>query len=495
MWPPVDSISIDQGRTQRGKPRVQAPAEVRCGRDGVISIADRYVKALVSRDPAQLPLTPGLTFTEGHRLPDRRRGSGRHQPAKARSLRERWTGGPVLKSAAPPKASSSASSPGNPREIGPKPVAAAAEAQPSADQDPVDVRHVALTLVGIAALIWLLKNMQEVLIPFVVSGLLFYALDPFVDRLQRWRVPRVLGATLMLLVVVAAVGGTVYQLTDDLIAVVEQVPQGVEKLRNELRQRTGEPSSITKVQEAAEAIDRSTAEAATPVPTPPGVTRVQVETPTVRASDYVWSAWLTVPTLVGVGVMIFFLTLFLLVADDLFKRKLVANVGETFSEKRVTVEVLDAIGTQMERFILVQIFTSIVVAVVTTIVLWWLGMRQPAVWGLVAGLFNSIPYFGPVIVTMCLTAAGYIQFEAIGPTATVAAAALAITTLEGWVLTPLLLGRVAEMNRIAIFAGLLFWSWMWGVWGMLLAVPIMMAIKVVCDHVEPFKHVGDFLSE
>ena len=360
---------------------------------------------------------------------------------------------------------------------------------------PLDVRHITLTLGGIAAVIWLLKNMQEVLIPFVVSGLLFYALDPFVDRLQRWHVPRVIGATVMLLTVVAAIGGTAYQLTDDFIAVVEQVPEGVQKLRDELRQTTGEQSSITKVQEAAAAIDRTAVESAAPVPTPKGVVRVQVETPGMRAVDYVWSAWMTVPALVGVGIMIFFLTLFLLVADDLFKRKLVANVGEKLSEKRITVQVLDQIGNQMERFLLVQIFTSAVVAVATGVALWWLGMKQPAVWGLVAGLFNSIPYFGPVIVTLCLAAAGYIQFEAIGPTTWVAGVALAITTLEGWVLTPLLLGKVAEMNRIAIFAGLLFWSWMWGVWGMLLAVPIMMAIKVVCDHVEPFKPVGDFLGE
>jgi predicted PurR-regulated permease PerM len=401
----------------------------------------------------------------------------------------------VLESPAPPSAGSSVSATSTSRDREPDTADDAPGNSPPVLNAPVDIRHVALTLVGIAAIVWLLRNMQEVLIPFVVSGLLFYALDPFVDRLQRWHVPRVIGATVMLLAVIAAVGGTVYQLTDDFIAVVEQVPEGVRKLRDELRETTGEESSITKVQEAAEAIDRTAAASASPVPTPRGVVRVQVETPTMRVVDYVWSAWLTLPAFVSVAVMIFFLTLFLLVADDLFKRKLVTNVGEKLSQKRITVQVLDAIGTQMERFLLVQIFTSVVVAVVTGLVLWWLGLQQPGVWGLVAGLFNSIPYFGPVIVTICLAVVGYIQFEAIGPTTSVALAALAITTLEGWVLTPLLLGKVSEMNRIAIFAGLLFWTWMWGIWGMLLAVPIMMAIKVVCDHVEPFKRVGDFLGE
>ena len=127
--------------------------------------------------------------------------------------------------------------------------------------------------------------------------------------------------------------------------------------------------------------------------------------------------------------------------------------------------------------------------------LWWLGLEHAAVWGVVAGLLNSIPYFGPVVVTIAVAVVGYMQFGAIAPTLSVAGAALTITTLEGWVLTPLLLRRMAQMNPIATFAGLLFWTWMWGVWGMLLAVPITMAIKVICDHIEPFRPVGDFLGE
>ncbi len=192
--------------------------------------------------------------------------------------------------------------------------------------------------------------------------------------------------------------------------------------------------------------------------------------------------------------MIFFLTLFLLIADDLFKRKLVRHIG-VFARKKITVQILDEIGNQIERFLLVQILTSAIVAVVTALVLWWLGLNQPLVWGLAAGLLNTIPYFGPAVVSTGLAIVGYMQFGDLAKASTVAAAALAITTLEGWVLTPTLLGRVAQMNRIAVFAALLFWTWMWGVWGMLLAIPVTMAIKVVCDHIEPFRPVGDFLGE
>jgi predicted PurR-regulated permease PerM len=363
-------------------------------------------------------------------------------------------------------------------------------------QMPVDVRHVTFTLGAIVAAIWLLRNTQEVLIPFVVSGLLFYALDPLVDRLQRWRVPRSIGATVVLVSVIGASGAVVYALSDQMIEVVEQVPQSARLLRDQLRKpaAAGEQGAIEKVQQAADAIDRTAAESAAPSPAPRGVQRVQIEQPPFRASDYVWSAGLTLPAAIGFGVMIFFLTLFLLIADDLFKRKLVRHVG-AFARKKITVQILDEIGHQIERFLLVQILTSTIVAVVTGAVLWWLGLSQPFVWGLLAGLFNSIPYFGPAIVSAGLAVVGYMQFGDLPRAATVATAALVITTLEGWVLTPLLLGRVAQMNRIAIFAALLFWTWVWGVWGMLLAIPLTMAIKVVCDHIEPFRPVGDFLGE
>jgi predicted PurR-regulated permease PerM len=144
---------------------------------------------------------------------------------------------------------------------------------------------------------------------------------------------------------------------------------------------------------------------------------------------------------------------------------------------------------------LVEIFTSCVVGVATGVALWWLGLQNAAVWGLIAGIFNSIPYFGPVIVTGALAVVAFLQFGALDTTAAIAGVALLITSLEGWVLTPALVGRTAQMNPVAVFAGLLFWSWMWGVWGTLLAVPMMMVLKAVCDHVEDLAPVADFLSE
>ena len=135
------------------------------------------------------------------------------------------------------------------------------------------------------------------------------------------------------------------------------------------------------------------------------------------------------------------------------------------------------------------------VALVTGAVLWWLGVQQAVFWGIAAGVLNSVPYFGPVIVTVALGTVAFAQFGTASMALTVSGSALLITTLEGWLLTPSLMGRAAQMNQVAVFVGLIFWSWIWGVWGILLAVPMMMLVKSVCDHVDDLKPIGDFLGE
>jgi predicted PurR-regulated permease PerM len=117
------------------------------------------------------------------------------------------------------------------------------------------------------------------------------------------------------------------------------------------------------------------------------------------------------------------------------------------------------------------------------------------VWGLLAGILNSIPYLGPVVVTGALGVVTFLQFDDLVRTAYVCGTTLAITSLEGWLLTPALMSRASQMNPVAIFVGLLFWSWVWGVWGTILAVPILMTIKAVCDRVEDFKAIGELLGE
>jgi len=365
--------------------------------------------------------------------------------------------------------------------------------EPIALQMPVDVRSVALSILAIAAVIMMLRYMQEVFVPLVLGGLLFYALDPLVDWMERHKVPRALGASLVILALVGGLSSGAYALRFQVMAVVEQLPLAAQRFREAFRDQDGQAGTLSKMQEAAKEIEK-TADSVAGNDARRGVTKVQIEEPAFAARAYLWAGSLGAVSLAGQALMVLLLTFFLLLSDDLFKRKLVEGIP-TFARKKLTVQVLDQIADQIERFLLVQVFTSVVVGVATWAALWAIGLQQPAVWGLMAGVFNSIPYFGPVIVTGGLTVVAFLQFGTFTMALAVAGIALTITSLEGWLLTPTLLSRAANMNQVSVFVGLIFWSWIWGVWGMLLAVPMLMVVKSVCDHVEDLQSVGQFLGE
>jgi predicted PurR-regulated permease PerM len=169
--------------------------------------------------------------------------------------------------------------------------------------------------------------------------------------------------------------------------------------------------------------------------------------------------------------------------------------GPSLTKKKITLQILGEIDRQIERFLLVQVFTSTVVAIASWLAFRYLGLQQAAFWGLAAGVFNSIPYVGPVIVTGGILAVAFLQFDSIRMALIIGAVSLAITSLEGFLLTPWLTSRAARMNAVAVFVNILFWGWVWNVWGMLLAVPMLMVIKAVCDHVEDFQPVGELIGD
>jgi predicted PurR-regulated permease PerM len=324
--------------------------------------------------------------------------------------------------------------------------------------------------------------------------MLFYMLDPVVDWLQRWRAPRLLASIVVVFGFLGAVaaGGTL--LWPQVDSVLTKVPAGTEQLRKTFRQqrRVQGDSALERIQAAAQAVDSAAAEA-TPAAKSPGVTRVELQQPW-RVTDMLWTGSIGMLGILGQAVTVLFLTIFLLYEDDSFKRKLVAQM-ESVNSKRITVRILNDIATQIGRFFWVQALTSVAVAVATWLALSWVGVAEPLVWGVFAGVMNVVPYFGPLIVTAGLAIVGFLQFGTIEQAAMVAGVALAITTIEGMFLTPHLLSRAASLNHVAIFLAIAFWSWAWGVPGMLLAVPMLMVVKAVCDHVEGLKGVGRFVGQ
>jgi predicted PurR-regulated permease PerM len=370
----------------------------------------------------------------------------------------------------------------------------AARTHASTMQSNVSVRSVALTVLAVAATMYLLHWAREAFIPIVLSILISYALEPIVSLLTRIHLHRILAAGLVVTMTGGALGYGVYALSDDAAAIVAQLPEAAQRLRRTM-QRNGAPGAIDQVTKAAEELQKTADQAAGTNPTPRDVRRVQIEEPAINVREYISWGSASLIAFVGQATLVFFFVFFLLASGDLFKRKLVKLAGPSLEKKKITVQILDEINHQIAKFLFVRIVTSVVVGVATWIALWTIGLRQAALWGAAAGIFNSVPYFGPVIVAATVAIVGFLQFGTLAMAGYAAGVSLVITSIEGWLLTPWLTSRTARTNEVAIFVGLIFWSFLWGIWGTLLAVPMLVAVKAYCDRIEDLKPVGELLGD
>jgi predicted PurR-regulated permease PerM len=357
----------------------------------------------------------------------------------------------------------------------------------------VNVRGIALTIIAAAATTFVLRWAAEIFIPIVLSVLISYALEPVVAGLSRVRFPRVLASAAVVIALTGALGYGVYALSDDASAIAASLPNAATKLRQALRH--GQSQTISNVQRAAQELQRTADEAAGANPAPKGVQRVQVEQPAIDVKQYLSWGSASLAAFAGQAVLVAFFVFFLLASGDLFKRKLVRIAGPSLEKKKITVQILNDIDRQIERFLFVRVITSVAVGAATWIAFRWVGLEQAGVWGIAAGVFNSIPYFGPVIVAAGTAVVAFLQFGTLGMAAYVSGISIVITSLEGWLLTPWLTSRTARTNEVAIFVGLIFWSFVWGIWGTLLAVPMLVAVKACCDRIDDLKPIGELLGE
>lgn len=369
------------------------------------------------------------------------------------------------------------------------------EATPAPPPDTGGGHSRSLAVLAVLAVVFVLDWAQIVFIPLVLGVVVSYALTPLVDRLQRWHVPRAVGAALVLGTILGGIGSLAYSLNDEAAGMIETLPQAAQKFRRTLQREWGtSKGAFDNMQQAASQLGRVASETAGTPALPRGVTRVVVEEPSFRLGDFLWNGTIGAFTFASLAVVVIFLTYFLLASGDIFRRKLVRLSGPTLARKRITVQMLDEISEQIQRYLLVQAATSMLVGVATWGALAWLGLDYPAVWGVVAAVANLVPYLGAIVITGGTTLVAFMQFESIAMAATVAAAMLVINVIEGNLLTPWLTGRASHMNAVVVFVGVLFWGWLWGAWGLLLGIPIMIAIKSVCDHVDDFRHIGEFLG-
>ncbi len=361
---------------------------------------------------------------------------------------------------------------------------------------PVDVRSVSLSLLALIATLFALHVASALFIPVLLGLVLSYALSPLVDLLERWRLPRALTAGLLLLGLGAGAVWTVATLSDDATVLIESLPSATQKLRKLVHEKRGQTeSAIDKVQRAAADLEQVATEgSAAKTAIPRGVTRVRIERERFDIQDYLWSGTLGAVASAGQAVVVLFIAFFLLASGSRFRRKMVKLAGPTFAQKRITVQLLDEITAQIHRFMLVQAFVSVLVGLATGLAFYAVGLEHAAVWGVVAFVLNFVPYLGTVALTAGSGLMAFVQFGSLDMVLLVAGLGMLIHAVSGNLLTPWLTSRTSRMNAVTVFVGVLAFGWLWGVWGLLLGVPILTTVKAICDRVDELKSIGEMMG-
>jgi len=369
--------------------------------------------------------------------------------------------------------------------------------QPDAIRLPVAGHGLALTILATVGVIFALEWAQSFVISLLVGILFAYTLNPLVVWLERIKIPRLAGATLVMVAVVAALVLGSFALRGQVRTIIEQLPAAVSELSTGVASlRQGRDSTMQKIQTAASELEQATSQAAgVAIPQKQRATRVVIETPGFKFGDFLWSGSMGAAGMIGQAAMVLFLTYFLLLSGDTYKRKLVRLTGPSLSNKKITVHILDDINASIQRYMLMLLVTNVLVGLLTWFALRWIGLENAGAWAVAAGLLHVIPYFGPAVTAAAIGMVAFLQFDSLTPALLAASVSLLIATLVGTFITTWLTGRIARMNTAAVFVSLLFWTWLWGVWGMLLSMPITVLVKVVAQHVEQLEPVAELLGE
>lgn len=387
----------------------------------------------------------------------------------------------------------------NDREPPRPPMASPSEAPPNVAQASITVRSAALAVLAVLAVVGFLYLARAVFIPITIAVLASYALTPVVDWLKRRaRLPKALGAGLTLVFILAGVVFGLNSLQPEAIRILDIVPRAAAKFSAALRRDALEPpGAVEKLKQAASEIAKAASAASTTATAPSSTRRAAepaAETPSFKLMDYIVMG--TASALAGIGqlVVVVALVYFLLLAGDSFRRTLVRISGDTLSKKKIKVEMLDEIDSQIQRYLVVQLATSALLGVVTWAAFAWIGLDNALFWGCVGGVLHLIPYAGPTAFILAVALVAYVQFDSLQPIVLVIGSTLAIVGAIGLLLVPWLTQLVGRLNAVTVFVTLLFWGWLWGVWGLLLGVPIVMAINAVCERVEALQAISEFLG-
>jgi predicted PurR-regulated permease PerM len=361
----------------------------------------------------------------------------------------------------------------------------------------VNARGLALGIIATVAFVFALQWAQKFLVPLLLGVFIAYTLSPVVLWLERHHIRRAIGATVVTGLILVALALTMQRVQGEFFNIVDELPQITRKVTRLLTSATdGQPSTIQQMQAAAAEIEQATAnvgEVRRALPKRPPVP--PAGSSSFKIVDWLLAGSLSLATFVSQATMVVFLVFFLLLAGDTFKRKLVKLTGPSLTRKKVTVHILEDINTSIQNYMFMLLVTNTLLALLMWVTLRAIGLENAGAWAVFAGLAHVMPYFGPLLIASATGLVAFLQFESLRMVILVAGASLGIATLVGMVVTTWMTGKIAKMNPAAVFVSLLFWGWLWGTWGLLLGVPVVVVIKVVAERVEGMEVVAELLGE
>jgi predicted PurR-regulated permease PerM len=346
-------------------------------------------------------------------------------------------------------------------------------------QKPFDVRSIALTGLFILAVFYTIYFMRSILLPIILALLLSYLFRPIVRGLARLKIPLSVGAAFALIGLFALVGYGISALATPAVGWLQKAPTGLTQLQHKL---LPVKKSVAQVTQATGEIEKL-------------ATTTTPETKTVEVTRHPLTEMLFVrtPEFIASAVLLAILLYFLLVYDQVFIAKLV-KLLPTLSDKKTAVSIANDIESHVSRYLftITAINACLGLAVGTAVGL--LGLRNPVMWGMMVALLNFVPYLGALTGIICMTIGAALSFDSLGYALIFPAVYLGFGTLEGSFITPWIMGRSLTLNPVIILLSLTFWGWMWGIIGIILAVPILATFKIFCAHIKTMEPLAEFLS-
>lgn len=358
---------------------------------------------------------------------------------------------------------------------------------------PVDVQAWSFVVLAGIAVVFALWAGHSFFIPLVFGIFFSYMLSPLVQWVERLRVSRFIATTIVLGSLVAGSLAGAYNLRDEFSTVLKDLPVATKKLSRTLQAlNKGEPGAIQQMQAAAAEIEKATTQAAGVRVTPK---RPMTDHSVVNLTEWLWAGSMGAIAFIGQATMVIFLVFFFLLSGDSFKRKLVRISGRSLSTRKITVHILDAINISIQHYMLILLVTNVLFGLLMWMALKIIGVENAGALAVASAFIHVIPYFGTVLIIVMLGMTAFMQFQTVTSIVAVTSATVIVAVVIGMFVTTWMTGRIAKMNAAAVFVSLLFWTWLWGVWGMLLSIPIIFIVKVISDHVEELHAVSELLGE